>query len=303
MSNDLALKDIEAGRVRSISKHSHGYNAEHFDTPNSHSSFTGFTVTPELQKAITDHKVPFFDFETKESSLLMAGLYPVIREYQNCVAPWAAIDRVPTEIGHSILALGADRTENFEPLKLPLALFSDSVQNRLLALSKAVNKENALVQLPIRDAKEFPDNPVGYFNEVVSKIMPDELKAIAENLKKSHTKIQENIDKLDGLKDEPGESKIFSQRLVLTAQMNLLKNHYSTLNEKILLGKANNWSPKQTLDHVQKAIRFENAGEKEIAKTHTKETHPHVHARAFLADRIDQYLDSLLGVMSKTFIM
>lgn len=303
MSNDLALKDIEAQRVRSICCHSHGYNAEHFDTPSSTSSFNGYNLSDEALLAIKDKKIPIFYFDSKESSQNMIGLFPIIREYQNCVAPWAAIDRVPTEIGHSILALGADRAENFSPLKLPLALFSEGMQRNLLNLAKSVGKENNLVQLPIRDAREFPGNPIGYFNEVVSKIMPDTLKPIAQNLQKNQTLIAEQLEKIKDLKDEPGEHLVFSQRSALEAQKRLLENHFSTLTEKILLGKANDWTPKQTLDEVQKAIRFENAGEKTIAKSYNKKTHPHVHARAALADRIDRYLDSILSLLTQNFIM
>jgi hypothetical protein len=303
MSNDMAVNDIKAGSVRSICQHTHGYSAEHFDTPNSHSSFSGYTMTPQMLEAISEHNVPFFKFDSKESSFNMAGLYPVIREYQNSVAPWAAIDRVPTEIGHSILALGADRTENFEPLKLPLALFSESVQNRLLAVAKSVGKESSLVQLPIRDAREFNANPATYFKEVVSSIMPDTIRPIAENLKKNLAFTQGELDKMEGLKDEPGEHVVFSKRHALEGQMSLLQNHFSTLNEKILLGKANDWTPSETMDQVQKAIRFENDAEKAIAKTQGPEENPRTMARAALAERINRYMDSILSVMSKTFIM
>jgi hypothetical protein len=174
------------------------------------------------------------------------------------------------------------------------------MQANLINLAKSVGKENQLVQMPIRSIR-FAEQPSDYFQQVVSTIMPDTLKKVSDNLSKSLAAIENELKKIEDLKDEPGQHAIFSKRHSLEGQRHLLQNHFSTLNERILIGKANEQQPQQMLKETTKAIKFENDGEKQLAQKYDKDTHPRVHARALLAEKITGFLSNLLNVMNQSY--
>ncbi|MFK4132317.1 hypothetical protein ACI2KR_08490 [Pseudomonas luteola] len=300
MSDTLSINDIRAGKVRTATLNHRGYCLHFHDDV---TQVQGYQVSDAMKQALADTKVPTFTF-SEDSAIQMIGLHPIIKDFRNDPASWSAIDRMPAEIGHSILALGADDIANFTPVKLPLCLFSKKMQEHLSNLAETKGKMNQLVRMPIQDAHEFYGRPFDFFESVTSKMMNHNLKPITTHLLHQHLKLKEQHAELEGKKDpsDATDFPILNKRRALEAQMHLLESQISTVSENVILGKANDWPASQITNRIQQQIRLENTREIEEAKKYDPVEYPHLDARKQLAERVDQLLDRLLNAMQNTMI-
>jgi hypothetical protein len=293
--SEYTLADIKTGKVRSATFTNHGFSLDFFDQPGKNSHLTGTHLSNAEKHALVEYGVPCFHFEKNEPMNM-----PIIRGYDFEPLPWSSINRVTPEIGHSLLALAADYHHNFEPIKVPLALFTQATQEKLIEAATKAGRADMLVHLPIENSEKFYQQPDKYYREVISKIIPDNMKKLAEGI---FDQREEVIKKLEFTKTNPNdlpELELFSAKRALEKQAEILNSHLSKINESVIIGKANDWNPQQTADHAKAAIKHLNAGIQKEIKTAKREANPLDVAKAECCRRIDNFIDKLFRAINES---
>lgn len=304
--SDLSAKDVQAGKVRLAVIRPNGHYLQLHESPSMTGQMSGSGAGPDLLKALNEQKVPTFTFESRDSAYDFVPVIPMISAYDTSLTPWSSISYVPPEVGMSMMALGADKTEHFEPLKLPLAMFSEKVQENMVKAAIANGKHHLLVELPVRPASEFPERPDQYFTEVVSKILPHEMKNLTTGLMASLDLVNKQLSEINSAPKPADENKrieIFSQKLGMEKQRKLLLDHISRVNETVLIGKANDWAPKKILEKTAEKIKFKNDGIKQVYQKREADApiDPSEAARYAMSQKMEKLVDKIIQAMNMDF--
>ena len=304
--SDLSAKDVQAGKVRLAVVRPNGYYLQHHESPSMTGQMSGSGAAPELLKALDEKKVPTFTFESRENAYDFVPLIPMISAYDTSHTPWSSISYVPPEIGMSMMSLGADKTSNFEPLKLPLALFSEKVQENMVKAAIANGKHHLLVEMAIRPSSDFHERPDQYFSEVISKILPQELKNLTTGLIGSLELVNKQLTEISSMPkptDETKKMELFSQKLGMEKQRKLLLDHISRVNETVLIGKANDWTPKKMMEKAAEKIKFKNDGIKQLHQKReaAAQIDPSEVARYAMSQKMERLVDKIIQAMNMDF--
>lgn len=304
--SELSVKDIQAGKIRLAIIRPDGYYLQHHDTPSMTTSQSGYGATPELLRTLDEKKIPTFTLTSKDSSYRFVPILPNINAHEPNRAPWSSISSVPPTVGLSMMALGADKTAHVEPIKLPLALFSEKMRENLTAAAIANNKHDHLVDLPIKSSAEFFDRPDKYFAEVISKITPPEMKGLTTGLMGSLDLLNKQISEVNNMPkptDENSRMDLFEQKRGMEKQQALLLDHISRVNETILIGRANDWTPAKILQVAAEQVKFKNESIKQVhQKMVERETvDPSDMAKYLFSQKMERLVDKILNALRMDF--
>ncbi|MEG0868908.1 MAG: hypothetical protein RSD49_18025 [Hafnia sp.] len=293
--SEYTLADIKTGKVRSAIFTQHGFYLDFYDQPGKHSALSGTHLGQAEQHALVEHGVPCFHFE-KNDPINM----PIIRGYDYEPLPWSMINRVTPEIGHSILAMACDRHVNFDPIKIPLPLFTENAQKHLIAAAEKAGRSDMLVQMPVPNAETMYQQPDRYYREVIAQIVPEKMRTMAEGILAHRDKAETQIKIAEANPDNLSKDEVFKAKYTLGKQIDLLNSHLSKINEAVLIGKANDWNPKQTMEHAKAAIKHLNAGIQQDIATRKQEANPSDLARAEICQKIDNFIEKIFRTVQES---
>lgn len=292
--NEYRKSDIETGKIRTATFHAHGFYLEYYEhTPGKRSQLSGTHLSKDEYQALIENKVPVFHFEEKGAHNM-----PIILGPETDSLPWGSSSRVSADIGHSILAMTSDKHFNFEPIKIPLALFAKHHQEKLLKIAQERGTEDFLVDIDIPNAEAQYQNPQKYYEEVISKSASGELEKLAKGI---IGKIQETEKKIASIAEAQKSNEdlsLLSQKHNLESQRKFLDIHLSKVNEAVLIGKANKWPTAQTLAYAKKSISEVNIRAQDVVDEQKREASPMDYARAEMARSIDGLIDKLFKFMA-----
>lgn len=295
--NAYRLADIQAGKVRTASFHDHGFYLEMITNKQGNRSTISGTHLSEAEKqALMDYRVPTFNFPNNTAENL-----PIMKGPETDALPWGSSSSVSTDIGHSIMALTAGQSFNYEPIKIPLALFTESHQERLIRAAEKHGRENLLVQMPIANAQRQYGQPVKYLEEVISSILPDNMRKMTQALLSKIKEIEGKVEAIEATPDYKSDLKLIGERHNMKKQVDFLNLQISKINEAVLIGKANDWLPSKTMEYAKNSITEITGRAKEVVKEQKRQAYPEDIARAEVAGYVDKLIAKLFKFMEDAY--